>query len=311
MIRKPTRREFLGSLAAAGAAACAGIPAPRSRAVAARKRARVVFFTDVHAREGEGIASALDAASAAITRQRPDLILAGGDLIDGGFGSREADAARRWEIYLGFHRSLRAPVFPVLGNHDLVAARPEDGSDPSPDPRRMFREAFGLEKTYGSFEALGRHFVLIDSVRFPGAETPYEGGIAGEQLEWLREDLARVPPGRDVVLVSHLPLLTAFFGATGGASAPAPADRVVRNSRDVLAAFGSKRLRLVLQGHLHVEESLKWRGTMFHTGGAVCGNWWRGSYHGTPQGFGVLDFDGDRIDWRYVRLAGESTAGTA
>ena len=49
----------------------------------------------------------------------------------------------------------------------------------------------------------------------------------------------------------------------------------------------------------HAEEMLRWRGTTFITGGAVCGDKWRGPKHGTAEGFGVLTLRPDRVDWRY------------
>jgi hypothetical protein len=47
---------------------------------------------------------------------------------------------------------------------------------------------------------------------------------------------------------------------------------------------------------------LRWRGTTFITGGAVCGQWWRGPWHGTDAGFGVLTLRPDRVDWEYKEI---------
>jgi hypothetical protein len=35
------------------------------------------------------------------------------------------------------------------------------------------------------------------------------------------------------------------------------------------------------------------------TGGALCGKWWRGSWHGTGEGYGMLTLRADRVDWEY------------
>ena len=51
---------------------------------------------------------------------------------------------------------------------------------------------------------------------------------------------------------------------------------------------------------------LQWRGTRFITGGAVCGKWWRGVWHGTEEGFGVLTLTGNRVDWEYVDYGWEA-----
>ena len=69
---------------------------------------------------------------------------------------------------------------------------------------------------------------------------------------------------------------------------------------DVLDLFKEHNLVLVLQGHLHVTEMLRWQNTTFITGGALSGKWWRGSYHGTPEGFNIVTLRGDRIEWEYL-----------
>ena len=101
------------------------------------------------------------------------------------------------------------------------------------------------------------------------------------------------------MLVAHFPLLTGFYQMTGGIEEPVPANRGVVNNREVLAAFENHRLLAVLQGHLHVAELMRWRDTTFITGGAVCGKWWRGKWHETPEGFGVLLLHPDRVEWEY------------
>jgi hypothetical protein len=103
-----------------------------------------------------------------------------------------------------------------------------------------------------------------------------------------------------------VPLLTGFYQATVGGVEAAPRNRVVVNNRDVLGRFEGRNLILVLQGHLHVDEMLRWRNTTFITGGAVSGKWWRGPWHGTREGFGVVTLREDRVEWRYVNYGWEA-----
>jgi Icc protein len=293
-----TRRDFLvaAGLAACGLSSCASWPARGARA----QSLRMVFYTDVHARTEWQTPVGMAQAAAAINSHGPDLIVAGGDLITDGFQSSAATVAPRWQAYLEMHRALDARVEPVLGNHDLVAADPDDGSPASPDPRAEFRAHFGVARTYRSFDASDYHFILLDSIAVSGDELRYHGRIDDAQLDWLVHDLATVAPETPIIAVTHIPLLTSFFQATDGATAAAPANRVVVNNHDVLELFTGHNLLLVLQGHMHVEEMLRWRGTTFVTGGAVCGKWWRGAWHGTREGFCVLTLRPDRVDWQYV-----------
>jgi 3',5'-cyclic AMP phosphodiesterase CpdA len=281
--------------------AVAGLPLRASWAApgAAGEALRIVFFTDVHARVDWETPRALAMAAAAINAQRPELIVAGGDLITDGFQSSAETVAPRWQAYLEMHRALRARVEPVLGNHDLVAAIPEDGSPPSVDPRGEFRRAFSLERTYRSIAAAGYRLLILDSVSVVGGDEKYLGRIEPEQLRWLESELATIERSTPIVLATHLPLLTGFYQATEGATAAAPANRVVVNNREVLELVEGHNLLLVLQGHLHVAEMLRWRNTTFITGGALCGKWWRGAWHGTGEGFGVLTLRPDRVDWEY------------
>jgi 3',5'-cyclic AMP phosphodiesterase CpdA len=298
----PSRREVLRGVGLTGAAIACGLPAEAwwPAAGARRSTLRLAFFTDVHTRVEWDTPQALELAAAAINRERPELAIAGGDLITDGFQSSADAVAHRWDAYLEMHRALAAPVAPVLGNHDLVAAIPEDGTLPAADPRAEFRRRLAVERTWRSFDAGGYHVMLLDSVEVVGGKHKYHGRISAEQLDWIRDDLARIDSTTPIVLATHLPLATAFYQHTDGATAAAPPNRVVVNNREVLELFAGHNLLLVLQGHLHVDELLRWRRTTFITGGAVSGKWWRGSWHGTGEGFGVVTLRPDRVEWRYL-----------
>lgn len=303
-----TRRGFLRVIGLGlGATACAG----HRRSIlwtpsAAQPRLRVVFYTDVHARTEWETPRALERAVAAINAQKPDLVIAGGDLITDGFQSAAATVEPRWDVYLNMHRAIRAPLYPVLGNHDLVAALPEDGSPRSVEPRSVFLHKFGLDRTFQAFDAGGYRFLILDSIQVTGDELKYEGRISPEQIEWLKEEVADLARERPVVLVTHVPLLTAFPAATKGAAEAAPRNRVVVNNREVLDLFRERNLVLVLQGHLHVDEMLRWERTTFITGGAVCAKFWRGAWHDTEEGFGVVTLGGNRVGWEYIDYGWEA-----
>ena len=63
--------------------------------------------------------------------------------------------------------------------------------------------------------------------------------------------------------------------------------------------FEGYDLKLVLQGHLHIVEQIAIKGTHFVTGGAVSGAWWKGPFEGFPEGFVVVDIDGERFSYYY------------
>ena len=59
-------------------------------------------------------------------------------------------------------------------------------------------------------------------------------------------------------------------------------------------------LILALQGHLHVKEMIRWQGTTFIIGGAICGKWWRGPWYDTNEGFNLITLSGNRVAWEYI-----------
>lgn len=296
------RRHFLGAAAVAGAAWATGWPRQASWAAAGPEQPlRIAFLTDIHARVEWDTPEAMARCADLINAQKPDLIIGGGDCITDGFTSTPEQVVPRWQAYRSaLHDRLQAPLHVALGNHDLVGVEPADGSAPAADPRADFRRELGLAQTYRSVDAGGCHLIFLDPFEITGDALRYRGFIGPEQMAWLRADLAGVDSATPVILVVHMPLLTGFFQATQGAPAPAPANRVVVNSLEVLDALAGHNLVLVLQGHLHVNEMLRWRQTTFITGGAVSGKWWRGSWHGTPEGFGVVTLRAGQVDWRYL-----------
>jgi 3',5'-cyclic AMP phosphodiesterase CpdA len=297
-----TRRHFLGKMIA-GVALFAGCSSKKTMwpAVGSDKGSvRLVFYTDVHARTEWETPMAMSRAVDAINGQKADMVIAGGDLITDGFQSSVAKVRPRWNAYMKMHQAIALDVYPVIGNHDLVAAVPEDGAAPAEHPRSIYLGHMGLERTYFSFNAVGYHFIILDGVHVTGDKYKYHGVIWPEQLEWLRRDLSSIPRGTPIVLVSHIPLLSAFFSASSGATYAAKPNRVIVNNREVFKAIGNHNLILVLQGHLHVKEMIRWQNTTFITGGAICGKWWRGDWYGTAAGFNIITLTGNHVAWEYI-----------
>ena len=303
-----TRRTFLKSAGLAGAALSLGWP--RRLAWAAETggagNLRFVFYTDIHSRVEWDTPAALALAAARINDQKADLILCGGDVITDGFEATAEMVEPRWEAYFAMQRSIKGTIHTAIGNHDHVAAMPKDGSPASDDPKAIFREKMGIDRTYRSFDTQGFHIVILDPIEVTKDDLKYRGFVGPEQMDWLKTDLATVDPATPVILMTHMPLLTAFYEAVLGATEPAPRHRVVVNNRDVLAAFDNHNLLLVLQGHLHVNEMIRWKNTTFITGGAVAGKWWRGNWHGTEEGFGVVTIENGRVGWEYVDYGWEA-----
>jgi len=261
---------------------------------------RLTFYTDVHARTEWDTPKAMFRATDAINGINNDIVIAGGDLITDGFQSSAVKAAPRWDAYMKMHRAIKADIYPAIGNHDLVAAIPEDGTSASDNPYVEYLVRMGLDRTYYSFVAAGYHFIVLDSTRITGDKYLYQGFIDVDQQEWLKEDLSGVSKNTPLIIVTHIPLLTSVYSALKGVAYAVPPNRVIVNNSEVLEIMEGHNLILVLQGHLHVDEMIRWRGTTFITGGAVCGKWWRGNWYGTEEGFYDITLTGSHVECSYV-----------
>lgn len=303
-----SRRRFLRTLAAGGLALSGGlftrIAWPTNGS--AKGTVRLLFYTDIHTRVEWDTPLALEHAVAAINKQETDIVITGGDLITDGFEYSAETVSPRWDAYMKMHNDIRGDIYSVIGNHDLVAAIPRDGSPPSKDPRAIYRDKVKLERTYYSFDAVGYHLIVLDSIHVTYDKLKYEGRIWQEQMEWLKEDLSKTPKETPIILCSHIPFMTTFYAATEGATTAPRRNRVLVNNRETLELFKYHNLILVLQGHLHVNELMRWQNTTFITGGAVCAKWWRGPWHGTEEGFGVVTLYENRLDWEYIDYGWEA-----
>ena len=129
------------------------------------------------------------------------------------------------------------------------------------------------------------------------------------QLTWLAADLAATPVGTPIIVVSHVPLVSAVLQyappedkvmkAVAAETSTHLHNLLVGNSSAVTSLFEGHLVIAVFQGHTHINETVWWRNVPYITSGAVSGNWWRGSRWGTPEGFTVVELDGGSAHWRY------------
>jgi Icc protein len=281
-------------LAALGAAPALGAAAPRSGSAF-----RFAHFSDVHIRPDMGAPDGVAKAFAKIDALDVAFSIAGGDLVYDALGASEAEAEALFAQYRAAMATLRAPVHNVVGNHDNVGVYAKSGVDPRSAAfgNRLFERLFG--RRYYAFDHRGWHFVILDSARVVGRD--WDARIDDEQLAWLRDDLARVGRGVPIIVATHVPLLSSVLPLFPSSLHVVDGPKFrIPNAAEVLDLLWNYDVRAVLQGHSHLPERVLYRNTQFITSGAVCGRWWRGPFLGNPEGFGLLEVDGGRLEWRYV-----------
>ncbi len=201
------------------------------------------------------------------------------------------------EVYTGVKLSSGVmPFFYVIGNHDHepVAGGTDDQSTDS------FLHNFG--PTDYSFDIGNAHIVVMDDIQFNGSteggssgeHIKYSEGINGEQLHWLKEDMALVKDkaNKVVLFCTHAPIYNPIMN--------------VGEVKSMLNDFNEAH---VFSGHLHnltnyshrAYKSLNGKPIFEHNMQSLSGQIWIAdvSANGSPAGYGVYTFSGSSLSWEY------------
>jgi 3',5'-cyclic-AMP phosphodiesterase len=295
------RRKFLQTMAGASAAIALGARGLNgAEAQPAAESFDFVFFTDTHIEPELNAAQGCDECFRKIAGIPSEFAIMGGDHVYDALGVGRARARLVYDLYQRTEQQFERKLYHTIGNHDVFGIETKSGASPG-DPeygKKMYEERIG-GKTYYSFDHRGVHFAVLDSIQ-PTADRMWEARIDDPQLGWLADDLERVRAGAPVIVVTHVPLVTAF---TTYATIDEPNAKyntlTVANTPQVLRVLEGHNVIAVLQGHTHVNEIVRYKNTQYITSGAVCGNWWHGPRMGTPEGFTVVSLREGKIGTRY------------
>jgi 3',5'-cyclic AMP phosphodiesterase CpdA len=290
---------------------------PASPVGGRRRSLRFAHPTDSHVwaknHGAEGMAAAF--AHMMALPDRPEMVIHGGDCPMDSASTPYADSREEWGIFTGTIAKLvpaEVTVWHTLGNHDVFGRDKEACEATGSEAyygKKWFLSNFGYERTYRSFDRAGWHFVQLDSIDW----TPESKGkdfvarIGGEQLEWLRADLA-ASKGRNTVVISHVPIMSVanFFDGekfeANDETFELRSSRMHVDCRDLEAMFREHGgVKLCLSGHLHLLDKCVYNGITYICDGAVSSNKWKGVRRQTPNGYGVIDlFEDGTFEHQYV-----------
>ncbi|AOX19371.1 metallophosphoesterase family protein [Kozakia baliensis] len=296
-----SRRAFLsltGGMALTSATGALGA-IPQRPPLRTHEPFSFLFLTDTHLQPELNANQGCHMAFAQARKVPADFAIQGGDHVFDALGVNAGRATMLMDLYKRTAEDLTLPVHHTIGNHDCFGVYTQSGAHPT-DPfygKKYFEDNFG--QLYYSFNHKGVHFVILDSIGIT-ADRSYEGRIDAAQIAWLARDLAAQPTGTPIVVISHIPLVTAVEDyAAPSAKPPAHHGISVVNAYEVLPLFDHYNVIGVLQGHTHILERIDWHGVPYITGGAVSGNWWHGTRYGTPEGFMVVDIADGALRTRY------------
>jgi Icc protein len=263
---------------------------------------RIAYLTDIHVQPernaGEGLIACLRHVQQ--LTPLPDVVFNGGDAIMDAFEADESRTRRQWDLWhMIIHDECRLPIEHCLGNHDVWGWNRTKSGTTGLEPlhgKRWAMEAFGLRERFHSFDRAGWHFIFLDST-FPKGDA-YEARLDEEQFDWLQSDLQAVSPATPILVVSHIPILSAcaYFDGDNEKTGDwlVPGAWMHLDARRIKGLFSRHaNVKLCLSGHIHLLDRVEYNGVTYLCNGAVSGQWWKGAYQECPPGYAVIDLRAD------------------
>lgn len=279
-------------MALAGAATLTGC-AKAGEQVVVERALRIAHLTDVHLREQDKAPEKFVKCQHYLQSMadQPDMIFNGGDTIFDALGHDRQSVEQQWRLW---DRVIREendlPIVHCIGNHDVWGAGPEN------DPlygKQYAQEKMQLSKPYHSFDKAGWKFIVLDSTH------PVEGGwytakLDDAQFEWLTDELINTPEDKPVMVMSHIPILTAtgfYSGNEKNGNWTVPGSWMHIDFNRIKELFlQHSNVKLCVSGHMHLLDYVRYNGVTYCCNGAVSGGWWGNEmYHETHAGFAVID----------------------
>lgn len=266
---------------------------------AAQDEFTFAFLTDIHVEYGKQADIGLQQAIDHVNAKAPAFVVTGGDLISDALGQTEEHATELYDLWLEKQKGFDMPVYNTMGNHEEFGFYTRSGISQEHVlyGDKMFEAKVG--KRFHTFTHKGWRFYIIDSVE-ETEDRRYLGHVDSIQLKWLEKELEEVDSETPCVIITHIPLITAYAQINEGAMAANSRGLVVENSKEVLDLFADHNLKLVLQGHLHILEDVYINTIHFITGGAVSARWWEGPMGEMEEGYLLLHVKGEEFEWEYV-----------
>lgn len=252
------------------------------------------FFTDVHiepemdAPQGTALAMELMNASDA------EFAICGGDHVFDALKAHKDQILEQYELYAQAQRALRLPVWHVLGNHDVAGLETGMSSHDVIFGKALFEKTFNTQ-TYYSFQHKGVNFIVLDSIMIKGRD--WYPAIDINQAAWL-ERVLQATVSMPSIVISHVPMATSI-----GTYAPGSNNKAydpILNSDIIVPMLENYNVIALLQGHTHIVENVHRHGVQYMTGGAVCGNWWKGMQFGDREGVTFVTVDNGTVTSKYV-----------
>src|SRR5690606_12650341 len=104
-------------------------------------------------------------------------------------------------------------------------------------------------ETYYAFDHKGWHFMVLNSIDVT-AQKKYIGIIDEQQIQWIKDDLAKVGPNTPVAIITHIPFISTYnqrYSISNPSASAEPNGTLIYNRKEVLDLFENHHLKLVMQ----------------------------------------------------------------
>lgn len=183
------------------------------------------------------------------------------------------------------------PFFYICGNHDI-----ENNVSTNEEARKSFNSYFG--PSYYSFDRGNVHYVVLDDTYWMGRY--YAGYIEKKQLDWLRDDLSRVPEESTVIVSMHIPCYSREARKKDWGKESY--HKVVSN-RQALFKLLKPYDAHIMSGHEHYNENYILADNLYeHCHAPLSTLFWCAPWamDGTPGGYAIYEIENGKIkDWYY------------
>jgi 3',5'-cyclic-AMP phosphodiesterase len=284
-------------------------PALLGKKPAAKPALRIAHITDVHLKDQFGAPAKFVKCLHHLQQQdpKPDFILNGGDIVFDMNKELIGTIDQQWKL---MNNTMKAecsiPVRYCLGNHDIWWN--EDNKGQAIYGKQYSLNQLQLARPYYSFTNSGWKFIILDSVHLDIDGTWYIGKLGDEQFNWLANELAATPSTMPVLVLSHIPILTATlmiednivnkWTMLGG-------DMHTDTSKIISLFYKYPNVKLCLSGHIHLRDKVVYNNVTYICNGAVSGAWWEGNRRETAPGYGIIDLYPDgTFSEQYVNYLG-------
>ncbi|UOE47141.1 metallophosphoesterase [Mucilaginibacter sp. SMC90] len=273
--------------------------------VPAKPSLRIAHITDVHLKDKFDAPARFTRCLHHLQQQSPkvDMVLNGGDIVFDMNKENIGTINDQWKLVQNIMKNeCSLPVHYCLGNHDIWWY--EDDKGQAIYGKKYALDKLQLVKPYYSMVKNGWKIIALDSVHLDIDNTWYIGKLGDEQLNWLSDELKATDANMPVMVMSHIPILTALlmieddivnkWTMLGG-------DMHTDTAKIINLFYQHPNVKLCLSGHLHMRDKVVYNNVTYLCNGAVSGAWWEGNRRETAPGYGLIDLYADgTFEEKYV-----------